>query len=249
MKKFAVSLTVALSAAVSLLAQTKATIPVAGSATGAFGSHFKTEVQLNNRSAQPMSGKLVFHPQGVSATANDPFVDYSLAPHQTLEFDDVVASLGATGLGSIDLIPNGKGIPAVVARAFDDKGTSGTTGAAIPLVTSGEFGTTGDRFTLVAPLDRTRFRFNIGVRSLSEGASLRMTVYSPQGVALTTVGPLQYAADYFVQRTAEDLLGTTLTGDESIEVEVVSGRAIVYGTTTDNTTNDPSIQISVRSPR
>ena len=207
MNKVVLSLTLALSGSVALFAQTKATIPVAGSATGGFGSHFKTEVQLNNRSAQPMSGKMVFHPQGVSASASDPSVEYTLAPHQTLEFDDVVASLGATGLGSIDLLPNGKGIPAVVARAFDDKGTSGTTGAAIPLVTSGEFGVAGDHFTLVAPLDRARFRFNIGVRSLSEGASLRFSVYSPQGVSMTTVGPLQYAADYFVQRTAEDLLG------------------------------------------
>src|SRR5687767_9607339 len=87
----------------SAFAQTvRAILPVAGSAEGAFGSLFKTELQLNNRSTVEVSGTMVFHPIGRSASAGDPRLSYTLAPHQTLEYEDVVAALGTSGLGSID---------------------------------------------------------------------------------------------------------------------------------------------------
>jgi hypothetical protein len=221
-------------------------LPVVGSTPGAFGSYFKTELQLNNRSAQPMSGRMVFHSLGTPATSADRSLEYSLAPHQTIVYSDVVELLGATGLGSIDLLPNGSGMPVVFARAFDDKGVEGTTGASIPLVTAADFGRVGDHVILIAPLDRAHFRFNIGVRSLSEGASLRVAVYSPQGVGLKTLELAHYEPNYLLQRSAEDFLGMTLTGDESIDIEIVTGSAIVYGTMTDNATNDPSLQLAVR---
>ena len=42
------------------------------------------------------------------------------------------------------------------------------------------------------------------------------------------------------------LLGLALTGGESITVRITSGSAFIYGATTDNKTNDPSIQFARR---
>ena len=40
--------------------------------------------------------------------------------------------------------------------------------------------------------------------------------------------------------------GFTLTGGETIALEVTNGAAFLYGATTDNVTNDPSVQLARR---
>ena len=224
-------------------APVRAIVPVVGSTAGAFGSHFKTELQLNNRSAQPMKGLIVFHPQGITDPPIAPSMSYELAPHATLQFDDIVDSLHSTGLGSLDLVPEGMGMPTVVARAFNDAGGLGTTGATVPLVREGEAAADGQVVTLIAPSDRARMRFNIGIRALSFGASIHATVYNSSGVIVKELDLGALGADWFAQYPAESLLQATLTGDESIELSVVGGSAIIYSTTTDNITNDPSLSV------
>ncbi|HEY2324742.1 MAG TPA: hypothetical protein VGJ82_17925 [Thermoanaerobaculia bacterium] len=52
-----------------------------------------------------------------------------------------------------------------------------------------------------------------------------------------------YAATLFTQPASVTFLdGYALTGGETITIDVTSGAAILYGATTDNTTNDPSVQ-------
>lgn len=40
--------------------------------------------------------------------------------------------------------------------------------------------------------------------------------------------------------------GYVLTGGETITIQVTAGSAFVYGSTTDNTTQDPSVQFASR---
>lgn len=221
----------------------RAVLPVVGSVRGAFGSNFKTELQLNNRSAQVMSGRIVFHPMGRSAGANDPFIPYTLQPHQTVQYEDVVAVMLQTGLGSIDVIADEKGVPTIVARAYDDKGTEGTTGATIPPVRVEDALVSGESSTLVVPSDRQRFRFNIGLRTLSEGATVDVEIYNESGVKRKTT-TLTFPRDYFVQQSGDAFVTDTLTANEAVAFIVRNGSAIVYGTTTDNRTNDPSVQLA-----
>jgi hypothetical protein len=56
----------------------------------------------------------------------------------------------------------------------------------------------------------------------------------------TEFGP---PANYFGQQAANAFAGTTLNANESIEIRIVAGSAIVYATTVDNRTNDSSIQV------
>lgn len=239
-----VTVLAALFVSATLHAQSRIYIPVVGSTPGAFGSFFRTEMQLNNRSAQPMSGTIVFHPQGRSAMPGDPSMRYSLAPHQTVHYEDVVASLGEAGLGSMDLVADGNGIPTVIARACDDKGEGGTTGATVPAILPAEALGDGKTGWLVVPRDRGRYRFNIGLRTLAEGATALVTLYGENGIQRKSF-QLTLPADFFVQQTADGFAAEVLLPNESLSFHVTSGQMIVYGTTTDSLTNDPSIQVAV----
>ncbi|MGH9459364.1 MAG: hypothetical protein ACRD2J_17140 [Thermoanaerobaculia bacterium] len=213
---------------------------VAGSTPGAFDSHFKTALQLHNRGTTAAHGMLVFHPNGRAASAGDPFVAYGIDPRETLHFDDVVAAMGATGLGSIDIIPSAGPVPAVMARAFDDR-PEGTSGATIPLLDPRDALAPATPGTLIVPPDLDRFRFNIGIRSLSDGAVVRLTVFGANGIERFAV-ERTFAPDLLEQKPAADMLGAPLFAGDSIAVQLVSGSAFVYGTTTDNISNDPSVQ-------
>jgi hypothetical protein len=56
-----------------------------------------------------------------------------------------------------------------------------------------------------------------------------------------------YPPTHFEQTDAASLLGGALGPDQSIEISIVSGSAIIYGATADNTTNDSSIQFARQS--
>lgn len=245
--KIAIALLVVFLSVPALADTLRGVIPVAGSTGGAFGSNFRTSLQLSNRTDKVQTGKLVFHPAGVSATPDDPSMPYVLEPYQTTSYDDVVGAMGATGLGSIDLLVEAGGVPAIVARAYDDQGEAGTVGTGIELVATADALARDDTATLLVPRDLERFRFNIGVRTLGAGGAVHVKVFDAAGVQQAEVGPLVFGPDYFVQRPASEFLGgVVLRASDSIAITVVEGDAIVYGTVTDNTTNDPSIHIAVR---
>ncbi|MGK2858951.1 MAG: hypothetical protein ACSLFQ_17265 [Thermoanaerobaculia bacterium] len=99
----------------------------------------------------------------------------------------------------------------------------------------------GAKATILAPHDIAAARFNVGVRTLEEGARLRVTVRSPLGLVVAEK-ELDFPPTWFQQTTAGAVTGHAFTGDESVTWEVLSGQAVIYGVWTDNTTQDPSFQ-------
>jgi len=78
------------------------------------------------------------------------------------------------------------------------------------------------------------FRFNLGVRSLSNGVSAIFTVWDESGALLDTVSKT-FPANFFAQAKATDFLGdSTLPADGSIGITVTQGSAIFFGSTVDN---------------
>lgn len=226
----------------------RAIIPVGGSTAGAFGSNFRTELQLSNRSVQPMTGRIVFHRQGAGAEPDDPGVAYVLEPHQTVSYPDIAAAIGVDGLGSLDVVLESGGYPTIVARAFDDRGAQGTSGATIEALRSVDALSAGESAVLLLPSDLGRFRYNVGIRTLTEGATLRITVRGTNGISRFVVEQRQYAPELFIQQPVGAFVEGVVLSDESIEIEVLSGSVIAYGTTTDNITNDPSLTLAARLP-
>lgn len=225
-------------------------IAVAGSTAGSFGSNFKTSLHLFNPSSSAIAGRIVYRPQGTS-TGTFPSLPYSLGPGQIVSYADVVAAMGQSGLGSLDLVvPEGQGEPMVTSRVYNDAGTSGTAGLTQDIIGCDEAlkgmarvlrkGAIGYLFT---PLDPAQSRMNIGVRALDSGAYLQITLRDASGATLH-VRTDTYSPNWFEQVSAAAFVGQEIARDQTIEIKVMTGSAIVYGATTDNVTNDPSVQFA-----
>ncbi len=232
----------------SVVAPKTRVLAVVGSLPGALGSNFRTSLALFNPKESSISGKIVFHPAGVSGSASDPSLPYSIAPRKTLSFADLLPAMNvSSGIGSADLVADAtSAFPVVLARVFDDAGEDGTAAFAGELLETQDALTAGSSGTLIAPSDIQKLRLNIGVRTLEAGAAMTITVRDSSGVIVKTVTK-SYGPTYFIQEPSAVLLdGFTFTGGETLTFAVTGGSAFVYGATTDNTTNDPSVQFARR---
>ena len=128
-------------------------------------------------------------------------------------------------------------------RVFNDAGANGTSGLSEEAVKPEDALQAGDSGALIAPADFAKFRLNLGIRTLAQGVSLTVTVRDKDGIVVKTVDK-SYGATFFTQPGSSALLdGYTLTGGETLTFTINSGSAIIYGSTTDNITNDPSLQL------
>lgn len=219
-------------------------LPVVGSTAGNFGSFFKTSVQLFNPSVAEMSGRILYHPSGGGEAAT---LAYAIAAGKSIAWDDLLPAMNRSGIGTADILADaGSAMPVSSVRVFNDAGVDGTTGLTEEAFRIEEALQSGQTGALIAPSDFTRFRLNIGIRTLEHGVSMTITVRDRDGIVLKTLSR-DFGATYFEQTSATGfLLGQALSGGESIAIDITSGTAFVYGATTDNTTNDPSIQFARR---
>jgi hypothetical protein len=144
--------------------------------------------------------------------------------------------------------------PQIVARVYNDAGTQGTAGFyadPISIDDSGPGGrviTAGASAFMATPVDPIRTRFNIGVRALFSGAELTAQLLDKNGHVLTSVTK-RYPAGAFEQVGAASFFGDVPVGaNETVKITVTDGSAIIYGATTDNATNDPSVQYAIVAP-
>ncbi len=156
-------------------------VPVAGSTPGTGGSFFKTAVQIHNPTDATIAGNFVFHTQGFGGSPSDPSRGYMLLPRQTIAFADLLPELGQSGLGTVDLISTFGSAPTSVIRIFNDAGEAGTTGMTEELMRDEDALEAGKRGVLIGPPEPSRARFNVGVRSLASGATIRFTVRDAAG--------------------------------------------------------------------
>ncbi|HEX9458083.1 MAG TPA: hypothetical protein VGA84_03010 [Thermoanaerobaculia bacterium] len=232
--------------------QLRGYIPVVGSTAGSSGSNFKTSLQLlfgAPGSIGSITGKLVFHPSSTSGSSSDPTVNYTVGAGQVVTYPDIVATFGRSGLGSVDLITTPTATkPVIITRVYNDAGTLGTSGLTEDVIDPSDGRVIQGGFTafLVTPVDPTKTRFNIGVRTGASGANLTAVLRDTNGTALKTVTK-SYLPNWFEQVDSTAFFaGTAVGANQSISITVtIGGSAIVYGSTTDNTTNDPNIQFAV----
>jgi streptogramin lyase len=221
-------------------------LPVVGSTQGVGGTFFRTSVQLHNSTTAPTTGRILFHPSGVSDAGSDPgrFFYYSLQPGQTLSIADLLPALGISGVGSADIQATSGSMPTTVVRVFNDGGEAGTMGFVEEPMHEESALSPGRSGVLLLPADLTNFRFNVGVRTLWDGATVTLTLRDGAGVVVATNARV-FPATYHEQQSATAFLGTsTLPAGGSISIAVDSGAAFFYGATVDNTTGDPSLQIA-----
>ena len=227
-------------------------VPAAGAVQGA-GAFFRTSLQIFNDTfgTTPITGKLVFRRAGVAGSDSDPSLPFAIGLHQTLSFPDVVAAMNVSGLGSLDVMTDGGQELVVSARIFSDAGAGGTSGFTEEGLAPTEARRTISGNGIIAgvlllPADLTNFRMNVGVRSLESGATLTITTFADDGTQLSTRSNVTYPPNYFEQVTASQFTGlSTLPAGGSIVVSVnVGGAAFIYGSITDNRTQDSSMRMA-----
>jgi hypothetical protein len=228
-------------------------IVVAGSASGVGGSRFKTDVQMANvpppqfifnapLRGDLVKGRLVYHAAGSSGSPSDVSVPFSLNRGESKNFLDFVGALGRSGIGSIDIYTTvGFEPPLAVAHIYEDSG-SATKGLTLEALIP-ERALIEDA-VLFAPSDPSRFRMNIGIRTLDRPARLGFVIFRANGTARTDTISVDLPANYFVQNEAGQLLGTTLQAGDTIVVRSDGAPVFVYGAITDNASQDPSVHFA-----
>lgn len=215
-----------------------AVVPVVGSTAGGL-TFFRTDLQAVNPGEGTITGKYVFHPAGRPAAPGDPSMTYSYGTFSATAVTDIVAAMGQTGLGSLDVVPTTGVPPRLVMRVYSDAGAAGTSGFTEESMTPDRALNFDGPGVLAAPANLANFRMNVGVRTLDDGATIRV-----QGVSTDITHT--YAPNYFEQVTLEAFLGSTPVANRLYLVTVQSGSLFVYTTITDNRTNDSSIQFVAR---
>jgi hypothetical protein len=220
-------------------------LPAAGAVQGS-SAFFRTSLQMLNPGSLPLSGKLVFHPQGQSAKPADPSLPFTIASGHTFSSADVITAMGASGLGSLDVLTNGSALPIVSARVFSDGGAvAGTTGFSeegVPPNAALDFVSTG---LLLIPTDLANFRMNIGVRTLDDGATISIAMFDANGNVRTTRS-VTYSANYFEQKPVGEFTGASTVepgGWLSIST-TFPGRIIIYSSVIDNRTSDSTYHLA-----
>lgn len=216
-------------------------VPAAGAVAGALGSFFRTSLQLTNGLRSTVTGKLVFHKQGTSGTSSDPSLAFTLGGGKTLSYTDVVTQMQQTGLGSIDIVTN-DGLPLTAfARTFNDLGSGGTLGFAEEIVEPDFALQSNQTGTMIIPADPATFRTNLGFRTLSEGATIALSIFDANGSVVASATKT-LAANWFEQGSAASYFGVaSLPSGGVITANIQAGQAIVYGSITDNRTNDSAV--------
>lgn len=220
--------------------------PVVGATEGSFGSFFRTSVQLHNPTTQRISGRLIFHAQGAEGSAGDPSLAYSLGAGETTSFGDVIAAMGLShAIGSLDLVPDGNSAaPLSAVRIFNDGGAAGTAGMTLDQLTLADAVQAGQRGILIGAIRPSAARMNVGIRTLLDGVTMTVTVRAKDGFMIQSTRRT-YPQTYLVQVPLSEFTGgSVLLGDEVVTFDVEAGSALIYGAITDNTTQDPSIQIA-----
>jgi hypothetical protein len=219
-------------------------IPGAGSAAGAFGSFFRTEMTIANPSPFGMGVRLVYHPAGRSAEPGDPARNVLLVGNETRTFTDIVETMGQTGLGSFDVLTTGF-TPVITTRVYNDAGTAGTSGFTEEVVTSYEAIKSGTYADFTIPADLTNYRVNVGIRTLGESTTFLVTVSDATGALVGNTAERTVPANYFEQIPLSTFLaGVTPPAGGLARIHITSGgSAVFYSATTDNRTNDGSLKM------
>ena len=217
-------------------------VPVVGSTRGLNNAAFKTSLRIGPGVATS-AGKIVFHPAGRAGSDDDPSIPYRIERGETLQFDDVVAALGQSGIGSLDVIQTFPFIFSTVTAVFPVEAR---------LFNEGPNGTYGSFEEGVLPADAyhpidwnvfvpsSRFRVNIGIRTITAS---HVTFFLIAANGAITEKVFDYAPDYVFLDAADHFFGTPVNPGDQIVINVTGDGAIAipFHTFTDNSTNDPSV--------
>ncbi|HSP16277.1 MAG TPA: hypothetical protein VLV78_16130 [Thermoanaerobaculia bacterium] len=219
-------------------------VPVAGSAPGANGSVWKSDVTLHNTSGRAIVATLTYHDQNGAA---ETFAQ-TVPPRGTLALQDIVRSTfkreNTLGAIEINVADSDANRIAITSRTFNELAT-GEFGQDIPAIRSTDAATAGDVAVIEGPTSSVDFRFNVGLYTLT-AANIRWDLVRSDGTVAATQ-TIAYAAGVQNQSSAAALFNTDLKDNDVVHAAVLSGTAIFYGSIVNQASGDPSFVPGVRT--
>jgi hypothetical protein len=215
----------------------RAILPVVGSTPGAFGGRFKTAIEL--RGAANEHGRIVFHPAGKVATDDDPSIEYSFVAQRAIVYDDIVAAMGQSGLGSLEIIPGDDStdrIPEMSVRLYNET-AMGTFGTYTQPVFPYDYLRPA---SMQVRIPDARFRVNAGIRAL-EATTVQAIVRRADG-RLDGIRSLSFPAGWMEMKSISDFIGVVLAPGDQVTFSY-TGAAVPFYTITENLTNDPTLVV------
>lgn len=222
-------------------------LPSVASNPGRNGSRYHTLVQM--LSPVDLTGKFVFHAKGKPGGPDDPSLPFSIGAGSMQSWPDILEMMHASGQpGSIDLvIPWDQDMPIVVAQVYTEQSGGGTNGfredivSKLPPYACPNSTIIGANFSgyIFGPVDASRYRSNIAVRSLDGGVSGWVRAYRADGTSGPRVS-FRYGPNTWDQKTWEEFTGVPLEDGDFAFIQVLDGSAIFAGSIIDNITNDPA---------
>jgi hypothetical protein len=143
-------------------------IPVVAHLFGVNATRFASDVRIANPHETPREVTLIFTRSGENGLTSFAAMNVSVAPGQTVAFDDVVDSVFHTvGSGSLEIL----GDVIAMSRTYAET-AAGTLGQQVPPVTDAT--ERGVASLGLAPLPQERTRYNIGITEISGSAGAVM---------------------------------------------------------------------------
>ena len=221
-------------------------IPAAGTGPGANNSRWSTDFIIHNASSQPVSFDLTYHDNNGPSRPPLPFV---VGPRTTVTSADAVRTIfGITSdTGAIELTADDATVShiAVTSRTFNSSST-GMFGQDIPAVNANDAAGVGDLSVLPGPNFTSSFRFNFGAYALSDASITWELIRANGKVEATKQIDYKGGTQFQYNGGVSSLFGATPADNDVVYATVTKGKAIVYGSTINNDTGDPTYVPGIR---
>jgi subtilisin-like proprotein convertase family protein len=214
--------------------------------TGANGDFFKTNLDISNLGGTPVTLTVSLIPLLTTGTPAGPRV-YVLAPGQTLEKADVLASefgLSDPSAAGLRIHPDRPARLAVSTRTYVEKfgGTFGYSVPGVPAATGVGAGAIATAIQLDQTTGLSGYRSNFGFTEVAGApVNVQVTVFSGDTGAVLGSRVYSVAANASFQASVGDILGMAATATNlylQFAVQSGGGRVVPYATAVDNKSGD-----------
>ena len=221
-------------------------VPAAGSASGANGSRWKSELTLHNSGPLELTATVRYQ----SGTSTSEAVAFNVPARGTKSIDDIVNTSfhreGSIGALIVDVADRDAARLALASRTYN-LSPSGEFGQDIPPVSTAGAAQPGDVNVLAGPSSAVNYRFNFGVFAVA-ASTVKWELVRADGTIAAT-HEVSYAANEHAQYNdgVRSLLGADAQNNDTIHAAVTNGRAIFYGSAVNGATGDPTFVPSVKT--
>ena len=220
-------------------------VPAAGTGPGASGSQWSSELVIHNASSSAASIDLVYHDAN-GATKPKSFV---VGPHTTVTSPDVVRNVFglASGTGAIEIdVDDAAASHLAITSSTLNTSSNGVFGQDIPAVNVTDAAGLGDLSVITGPSFALDFRFNFGAYAVTDATISWQLIRSNGAVAAAKDVDYKAGTQFQYNNGIVTLLGSTAADGDVIYATVTKGKAIVYGSSINNLSGDPTFVPGIR---